>query len=303
MRAPGMRLYLLLVVGALGSAALFGASPAASATLPSGFAETQVATGLASPTAMAFAPDGRLFVAEQGGRLRVIKNGTLLAAPFITLSVDSAGRARPPRHRPRPRLRLQPVRLPLLHDGKLADPQPHQPLHRQRRRRHAGQRGADPEPRDSLQRHEPQRRRDPLRSNTCIVCGVPCMCIAHTPRRSAASASISASPVEASDVVDDFCAGVYAAAATAAFECRWRWESTWRQTCDDSHGAAQFFGGVDRRGKGRVLSPPMSMMSAPASASRSACSIAAWRSKKWPPSEKLSGVTLTCPSAAGDGRT
>ena len=31
--------------------------------------------GLSAPTAMQFAPDGRLFVCEQGGRLRVIKNG------------------------------------------------------------------------------------------------------------------------------------------------------------------------------------------------------------------------------------
>jgi hypothetical protein len=38
MRAPGLRLYLLLVVGALGSAALLGAGPGAAATLPSGFA-------------------------------------------------------------------------------------------------------------------------------------------------------------------------------------------------------------------------------------------------------------------------
>ena len=64
---------------------------ASAATVPSGFAETQVATGLASPTAMTFAPDGRLFVAEQAGRLRVIKNGSLLATPFLTVTVDSAG--------------------------------------------------------------------------------------------------------------------------------------------------------------------------------------------------------------------
>lgn len=61
------------------------------AGLPSGFAETRVATGLASPTAMAFAPDGRLFVAQQGGALRVIKNGALLPTPFLTLSVNSSG--------------------------------------------------------------------------------------------------------------------------------------------------------------------------------------------------------------------
>ena len=79
---------LVLVSGAVGLAA---AQPGAAATLPSGFAETQVATGLAAPTAMAFAPDGRLFVTEQGGRLRVIKNGTLLATPFLTVSVNSSG--------------------------------------------------------------------------------------------------------------------------------------------------------------------------------------------------------------------
>lgn len=48
-------------------------------------------TGLASATAFAQAPDGRLFVAQQGGQLRVVKNGVLLATPFITLTVDSAG--------------------------------------------------------------------------------------------------------------------------------------------------------------------------------------------------------------------
>src|SRR6476661_3648279 len=62
------------------------------ATLPSGFTETQFGSNVgSSPTAMAFAPDGRLFVCLQGGQLRVIKNGTLLATPFVTLSVNSAG--------------------------------------------------------------------------------------------------------------------------------------------------------------------------------------------------------------------
>ena len=64
---------------------------ARAATLPAGFAETQVANGLTSPTAMDFAPDGRLFVCLQGGNLRVIKNGGLLATPFLTLTVDSSG--------------------------------------------------------------------------------------------------------------------------------------------------------------------------------------------------------------------
>jgi glucose/arabinose dehydrogenase len=67
------------------------ATGAHAATLPTGFAETRIATGLSSPTAMAFAPDGRLFVAQQGGALRVIKNNALLATPFLTVGVNSSG--------------------------------------------------------------------------------------------------------------------------------------------------------------------------------------------------------------------
>ena len=63
---------------------------AQAATLPAGFTETQIG-GLAGPTAMDFAPDGRLFVCLQGGSLRVIKNGALLSTPFMTLTVDSNG--------------------------------------------------------------------------------------------------------------------------------------------------------------------------------------------------------------------
>ncbi|HKQ52601.1 MAG TPA: PQQ-dependent sugar dehydrogenase, partial [Pyrinomonadaceae bacterium] len=64
---------------------------ARAATLPAGFAETLITNELQGPTAMAFAPDGRLFVCQQGGQLRVIKNGTLLATPFLTVSTDSTG--------------------------------------------------------------------------------------------------------------------------------------------------------------------------------------------------------------------
>jgi glucose/sorbosone dehydrogenase len=64
---------------------------ASATTLPSGFVETTVASGIASPTAMAIAPNGRIFVCSQTGALRVIKNGVLLATPFVNLSVDSVG--------------------------------------------------------------------------------------------------------------------------------------------------------------------------------------------------------------------
>ena len=70
---------------------IVAATTAAAATLPAGFTETQVATGLASPTAMAFAPDGRLFVAQQGGALRVVKDGALLSTPFVSVTVNSSG--------------------------------------------------------------------------------------------------------------------------------------------------------------------------------------------------------------------
>ncbi len=67
------------------------AAPAGAATLPAGFTETVYGSGLNSPTAMQFAPDGRLFVAQQGGALRVIQNGLLLPAPFVTIAVDANG--------------------------------------------------------------------------------------------------------------------------------------------------------------------------------------------------------------------
>src|SRR5689334_5301019 len=71
--------------------ALMLSATALPATLPTGFVETTVANNIASPTAMAIAPDGRIFVCSQTGALRVIKNGVLLAQPFVSLSVDSAG--------------------------------------------------------------------------------------------------------------------------------------------------------------------------------------------------------------------
>ncbi|WP_406697271.1 PQQ-dependent sugar dehydrogenase [Singulisphaera sp. Ch08] len=60
-------------------------------TLLNGFVETPVATGLSRPTTFEFAPDGRIFIAQQEGQLRVVKNGQLLATPFLSLNVDSNG--------------------------------------------------------------------------------------------------------------------------------------------------------------------------------------------------------------------
>jgi glucose/arabinose dehydrogenase len=59
--------------------------------LPTGFTDTEWVSGLHRPYQMEFSPDGRLFVSQQGGRLRVIKDGELLPDPFLAVEVDSHG--------------------------------------------------------------------------------------------------------------------------------------------------------------------------------------------------------------------
>lgn len=72
--------------------ALLLSSPTAhAASLPVDFAEDLVASNLQDPTAMALAPDGRIFVCEKGGAVRVVKNGALLATPFTVLSPETQG--------------------------------------------------------------------------------------------------------------------------------------------------------------------------------------------------------------------
>jgi glucose/arabinose dehydrogenase len=79
-------LILLFILSLL----IFSASIKAQ-SYPTGFQQVLVANGISNPTVMAFAPDGRLFVAQQTGALRIIQNGVLLATPAITLSVNSSG--------------------------------------------------------------------------------------------------------------------------------------------------------------------------------------------------------------------
>lgn len=56
----------------------------------SGFRDFRVVSGISGPTAMEFSPDGRLFVCQQDGRLRVVKNMGLLVAPFLSVTTDSS---------------------------------------------------------------------------------------------------------------------------------------------------------------------------------------------------------------------
>src|SRR5688500_13300270 len=50
-----------------------------------------VATRLVVPWALAFAPDGRLFVTERRGRIRVVQNGVLDPRPWATINVIASG--------------------------------------------------------------------------------------------------------------------------------------------------------------------------------------------------------------------
>jgi glucose/arabinose dehydrogenase len=85
----GMTVTLLAAVGTLLLA--LAISPARGA-LPTGFTQSQVTSGLTGPTDMEFAPDGRLFVAEEAGKVRIAKpNGTLATFIDISSKVDIAG--------------------------------------------------------------------------------------------------------------------------------------------------------------------------------------------------------------------
>ncbi|RYG15627.1 glucose dehydrogenase, partial [bacterium] len=64
-------------------------SRAAAVLQDANFADSVFVGGLQGPTTMTFAPDGRLFISEKNGALRVVVNGQLLATPFMTLAVDN----------------------------------------------------------------------------------------------------------------------------------------------------------------------------------------------------------------------
>ena len=63
----------------------FSFSVALALDLPRGFSFESVYTGFNFPVAAKFAPDGRIFVVEKNGVVKVIKNGVVLPDPFITL--------------------------------------------------------------------------------------------------------------------------------------------------------------------------------------------------------------------------
>jgi uncharacterized repeat protein (TIGR01451 family) len=93
---PGTVLPEVATVTGTESGASFSASAATTTTvnqgLPAGFAQTQLAHGLAKPDVIAFAPGGDIYVGEQGGTILIYRNGALLAAPVVTVpNVASQG--------------------------------------------------------------------------------------------------------------------------------------------------------------------------------------------------------------------
>ena len=88
-----LSLMTLTLLGCVGALLALPTEPAqGAATLRQGFTDSPVVSGLTSPTDMEFAPDGRLFVAEQAGRLGIARSdGTLSTILDISTKVDSNG--------------------------------------------------------------------------------------------------------------------------------------------------------------------------------------------------------------------
>lgn len=74
-------LFLLLIIANIGFAQEY----------PPGFTEVVITNEIVVPTAMAFAPDGRIFVTTHDGEIRVIKNGQHLPNWFIRIHTYSGG--------------------------------------------------------------------------------------------------------------------------------------------------------------------------------------------------------------------
>lgn len=92
---------LLAALLAVGLAGCTGgrASPGSSAAQPAtpapalAFQVQTLVEGLDTPWAIDFAPDGRIFLTERPGRIRIVANGQLQSEPWLTLDVAAVGEA------------------------------------------------------------------------------------------------------------------------------------------------------------------------------------------------------------------
>jgi len=60
-------------------------------TIKDGFTTELVTDKVVNPTAMDIAPDGRIFISEKSGKIKIIENGILLPNLFLNLAVDEYG--------------------------------------------------------------------------------------------------------------------------------------------------------------------------------------------------------------------
>ncbi|GAA1512390.1 hypothetical protein GCM10009827_028340 [Dactylosporangium maewongense] len=86
-----MRRHLLFVALLTLVASLLGPVPAGAAT-PPGFSTQLVAgVGLDGPSGFDIAPDGRIFILERTGKIKIFKDGHLLPEPFADLPSEASG--------------------------------------------------------------------------------------------------------------------------------------------------------------------------------------------------------------------
>ncbi len=155
----------------LACALLFSAVGGRSAAaLPPGFVDQLVVSGLSGPTAIAVAPDGRQFVTEQKGAVRVVRDRKLLAAPFVRLNVEFGRRAWAARDRLASGVRDQPLHLRLPYGSGFAAAQSGHPVHRRRKRGAAGQREGDPGPGSVVSRTNHNGGGPPFRPGRQTLC-------------------------------------------------------------------------------------------------------------------------------------
>ena len=74
------------------TAAGLTATPSAEAAPPADFQTSLVlGDGLDGPRGFEIAPDGRIFILERAGKIKIVKNGQLLPTPFADLPSEATG--------------------------------------------------------------------------------------------------------------------------------------------------------------------------------------------------------------------
>ncbi len=140
------------------------------------------------------------------------------------------------------------------------------------------------------------------RGASCIVRGLPCMCMRHRYASAAATTPArSGSPRSAVTSLTITAPAASERRATSAFVVST--ETSRPVSCSTTGSTRRSSSSRDTGGApGRVDSPPTSTRPAPASSIARAPATAASVSMCTPPSEKLSGVTFTMPMTVGRGQ-